>query len=207
MNSTMDNTMNPAAQELVVLLDPAAAQRGEIVASGTAPKATVHSTDTPLHLAFSCYLLDGDGRLLVTRRALTKTAWPGVWTNTLCGHPAPGEALAAGLVRRSAQELGLDPATIGDVTCVLDDFMYRATDSRGIVEWEFCPTFVAQVEASAGSQQVSLLNPDPGEVDSWAWVNPADYVAAVRATPFAFSPWSVEQLGHPQLLAALGLSA
>ena len=55
--------------ELVVL----ASEDGARV--GTAPKATVHTADTPLHFAFSCYLLDDEGRLLVTRRALSKTTW------------------------------------------------------------------------------------------------------------------------------------
>ncbi|MDY6050780.1 MAG: isopentenyl-diphosphate Delta-isomerase [Corynebacterium sp.] len=192
----VDGLQQPAEQ--VVLVDEAAAARGVIAPIGTALKATVHTDHTPLHLAFSCYLVNSAGEVLVTRRALTKTAWPGVWTNTMCGHPGPGEDPAAALVRRGTQELGLPAAAITGVTEVLPLFTYRATDSRGIVEWEVCPTFVAHCADTAA------LDPDPAEVDSVAWVDPADLIRAVRATPFAFSPWCGQQLSHAELLSALG---
>ena len=87
--------------EMVVLLDAEGAR------IGIAPKSSVHGADTRLHLAFSCHVFDPRGRLLVTRRALTKTAWPGVWTNSFCGHPAPGEELIAAVRRRAGHELGI----------------------------------------------------------------------------------------------------
>ena len=57
---------------------------------GQAPKSVVHHDDTPLHLAFSCYVVDPAGRLLVTTRAASKPSFPGVVTNTVCGHPRAG---------------------------------------------------------------------------------------------------------------------
>ena len=73
--------------EEVVLLD----EHGNAV--GTCPKSEVHNESTPLHLAFSCYVIDESGRVLVTKRALRKETWPGAWTNSCCGHPAPGESV------------------------------------------------------------------------------------------------------------------
>ncbi|MFK0072146.1 isopentenyl-diphosphate Delta-isomerase [Arthrobacter woluwensis] len=153
---------------------------------GTAPRATVHTATTPLHLAFSCHLIDGEGRVLLTRRSLSKAAWPGVWTNSFCGHPAPGEPLEEAVRRRAREELGLE---IDDVRAVLPDFRYRAVDSSGVVEHEICPVFVARIDRDP--------EPSPEEVDSWAWASPDHVDQAVTATPFVFSPWLVLQ--HAEL--------
>ena len=88
-------------------------------------------------------LADVGGRLLVTRRALGKRTWPGVWTNSCCGHPAPGEDPAEAARRRLGQELGLRPARLAPV---LPDFAYRAVDPSGVVEHEVCPVFVAHLD-------------------------------------------------------------
>jgi isopentenyl-diphosphate delta-isomerase len=88
-------------EEQVVLLD------ADLQPCGVLAKSEVHHENTPLHLAFSVYVFDADGRLLVTRRAVGKQTFPGVWTNTCCGHPAPDEELAVAVRRRLDTELGL----------------------------------------------------------------------------------------------------
>ncbi len=138
-------------------------------AIGTAPKASVHGADTPLHLAFSAYLFDGRDRLLVTRRALDKATFPGVWSNTVCGHPAPGERLDDAVRRRAADELGLEAR---DLRLVLPRFAYRA-EMDGIVERELCPVLVGRIDAEP--------RPDPAEVDSFEWADWSAFAAEVLA--------------------------
>jgi isopentenyl-diphosphate delta-isomerase len=163
--------------ELVVLVD----ERG--IPVGTADKVLVHSAETPLHLAFSCHVYNADGLVLVTRRALSKLTWPGVWTNSFCGHPSPSESFEDAIARRAAFELGI---TVGSIDMVLPDFRYRAVDASGIVENEICPVFRATT--------VDAVAPNPGEVSEFAWLAPEALASAVAAAPFAFSPWLGWQL-------------
>ena len=159
--------------------------------SGTALKSDVHSASTPLHLAFSCYVLDEQGRVLVTRRALSKQTWPGTWTNSFCGHPGPDESMIDAVRRRAGQELGIG---LRSIRVVLPDFRYRAVDASGIVENEICPVHLAVIDGA--------LSPDPSEVMEWRWLEVDELADAVRVATFAFSPWMAEQL--PLLMKADG---
>jgi isopentenyl-diphosphate delta-isomerase len=155
---------------------------------GTAPKATVHTENTPLHLAFSCYVFDGRQRLLVTRRAGSKRTWPGVWTNSACGHPGPGEPIEDAVRRRLSSELGLN---IPRVRPILPDFRYRAVMPNGIVENEVCPVFRADVVTGI------TPSPDPDEVGEYRWIPWIEFTSQVLSGSFEVSPWcrlQVEQL-------------
>lgn len=163
--------------ERVVLVD----ESGRAV--GTAAKATVHGPDTPLHLAFSCYVVDDDERLLLTRRALDKPTWPGAWTNSFCGHPGRDEPIEAAVHRRAADELGL---RLFDVRLLLPTFRYRARMEDGTVENELCPVFVARAENAPRAV--------PAEVADLAWVDWAGFRDDVAAGRREVAPWCREQV-------------
>ena len=176
----------PAAPELVVLVDAAGTPLGSL------PKDQAHHADTPLHLAFSVYVFDRDRRMLATRRALAKRTWPGVWTNTCCGHPGPGEDLAAAARRRLRQELGLG---VERLELVLPGFAYRAVAADGVVENELCPVFFARLDGDG----TPAVTPDPAEVAEWRWVPWPAFRTVALTAPWALSPWAagqVRQLGE-----------
>jgi len=163
--------------EQVVLL----AEDGSAI--GTAPKAEVHHADTPLHLAFSCYVFDEAGRFLLTQRARHKPTFGGVWTNSACGHPAPGEPIEDAVRRRVGQELGV---TLDDLRLVLPKFRYRAVMDNGVTENEMCPVFVATTR--------DAVRLDPEEVDDHEWVDWPSFRAGVLDGSRDVSVWCVEQV-------------
>nr|WP_324194985.1 isopentenyl-diphosphate Delta-isomerase [Nocardia cyriacigeorgica] len=178
-------TIRPATAQMIVLCGP----DGEAV--GYQPKNEVHHQATPLHLAFSCYVFDDSARLLVTRRAYSKQTWPGVLTNSCCGHPRPAEPMAAAVERRVREELGI---AVAGTTLVLPTFAYRAEMTNGIVENELCPVFIAHTECGTP-------HPDPDEVAETAWIPWSDFTARVLGGSLTVSPWCRSQV---EQLAPLG---
>ena len=158
---------------------------------GTAPKSAVHHTATPLHLAFSCYVVDAEGRVLLTRRAGAKATWPATWTNACCGHPQPGETLRQAVERHLRAELGMEADRMA---LALPDFTYRAVMDNGIVEHELCPVVVA-----TASGDVTLA---AEEADAAEWVPWRHLVTRAWHAPATLSPWSVRQIDA--LDAAIG---
>ncbi|MDQ1618463.1 MAG: isopentenyl-diphosphate Delta-isomerase [Actinomycetota bacterium] len=167
----------PFGEEWVVLLDV----QGRPI--GSAPKAEVHHGNTPLHLAFSCWVVDERGRTLLTQRSAAKRTWPGAWTNSFCGHPAPGERIEDAVHRRARDELG---TTVTEPVTVLPDFRYRAVMDDGTVENEICPVHVARL--------LYRPDPNPAEVGDLRWVSYAELPAAVADDSSSYSPWMREQL-------------
>ncbi|MGQ0679688.1 MAG: isopentenyl-diphosphate Delta-isomerase [Actinomycetota bacterium] len=164
--------------ELIVLVD----EEGRPI--GEAEKNTSHNAQTPLHLGFSCYLFDRAGRLLVTRRAITKKVWPGVWSNTVCGHPMPGEPPEEAIARRLDYELGVRASSL---EVVLPCYRYAAPAFNGIVENEFCPVYLGRCEGSP--------DPNPPEVASFEWMTWTDFSdAAGSDRQGRYSWWCKDQL-------------
>ncbi|MFE4051176.1 isopentenyl-diphosphate Delta-isomerase [Streptomyces sp. YIM B13518] len=166
------------------------------VTIGTAEKLAAHQPPGRLHRAFSVFLFDERGRLLIQQRALGKYHSPGVWSNTCCGHPYPGEAPFAAAARRTFEELGVSPSLLAEAGTV----RYNHPDpASGLVEQEYNHLFVGMVQ--------SPPRPDPQEVASTAFVTPAEL--AERHAEDTFSAWfpTVLDAARPAVRELTGPSA
>jgi isopentenyl-diphosphate Delta-isomerase len=162
-------------EPLVELVD----ERGRT--TGVTPKLAAHRPPGQLHRAISIFLLDASGRLLIQRRARAKYHSGGLWSNTCCSHPAPGEAPADAAVRRLREELGVEPIDLTEAGSTV----YDVTDpvSR-LVEREWNHLFVGYALQSP--------SPEPLEVEEWAAV-PLDELDELDephgATGRTFTAW------------------
>jgi isopentenyl-diphosphate Delta-isomerase len=160
--------------ESVVLLDADGNETGRM------DKLAAHQGAGHLHRAFSVFLVDGAGRLLLQRRAATKHHFRSLWSNSCCSHPRPGEGLEDAGVRRVHEELGveLDPSALTDV----GSFVYRAEDpASGLVEHEWDHVLVGRFDGTPA--------PRHDEVEDWRWVGRAALDDELAQHPEAFTPW------------------
>lgn len=170
------------ATEHVVLVDESGAPVGR------APKSVVHTADTPLHRAFSLFLFDPDGRLLLQQRSADKVTWPLVWSNSCCGHPAWGETEEAAARRRLESELSVTEAAI---EVALPGYRYRA-ERDGVVENEVCPVLIGVTRQAP--------RPEPSEVAATEWKDWNLFLNEIHDGDSDLSPWCQEEA---LLLAAL----
>ncbi|MEO7540313.1 MAG: isopentenyl-diphosphate Delta-isomerase [Pyrinomonadaceae bacterium] len=154
---------------------------------GTASKLPAHNKETRLHRAFSVFIFNDQGELLLQQRAFTKKTWPGVWSNSCCGHVMLHESTEAAAKRRLDYELGIRNVKLESI---LPEFRYRA-EKDGVVENEICPVLVGF--------DPSTPNPNPAEVNATKWVRWDKFVEDVKDPANGFSPWAVEEV---ELLAA-----
>ncbi|MCP1464166.1 isopentenyl-diphosphate Delta-isomerase [Pseudomonas sp. S3E17] len=155
--------------ELLILVDRHDRKKG------CAPKLEAHRTGQ-LHRAFSVFIFDDAGRLLLQQRAFGKYHSQGLWTNTCCGHPRPGERTKTAAERRLREEMG--------ITCSLrkvSTLLYREPISNQLIEHEFDHIFVG-------------VNPgdpiaNPNEAHAWQWTTLAQIHARINAAPGTFTVW------------------
>ncbi|OEJ93518.1 isopentenyl-diphosphate Delta-isomerase [Streptomyces thermolilacinus] len=160
---------------------------------GTAEKLSAHQAPGRLHRAFSVFLFDEEGRLLLQRRALGKYHSPGVWSNTCCGHPYPGEAPFTAAARRVSEELGVSPSLMAEAGTV----RYNHPDPvSGLVEQEYNHLFVGMVQAP--------LRPDPQEVEETAFVTARELAERHASVPFSAWFMTVLDAARPAIRELTG---
>lgn len=160
---------------------------------GTAEKLAAHQAPGQLHRAFSVFLFDEQGRLLIQRRALSKYHSPGVWSNTCCGHPYPGEAPFAAAARRTHEELGVSPSLMAEAGTV----RYNHPDpASGLVEQEFNHLFVGLVQAA--------VRPDPEEISEYVFVSPEELEKRCADDPFSAWFMTVLDAARPAIRELTG---
>lgn len=155
--------------ESVILVD---ANDKEI---GTMPKMAAHVSGK-LHRAFSVFIFNSNGELLLQQRAHDKYHSAGKWTNTCCSHPRQGEETIAAAHRRLKEEMGME--------CDLSfqfSFVYQADVMEGIIENEYDHVFFGT------NDQPPVINPE--EVAAYRYVNMTDLSDAIRNSPDEYTAW------------------
>ncbi|HEX8912238.1 MAG TPA: isopentenyl-diphosphate Delta-isomerase, partial [Humisphaera sp.] len=142
-----------------------------------ASKLPPHQNGGRLHRAFSVFVFDAAGRMLLQQRAAGKYHFGGKWSNTCCSHPRRDQPVAAAAAARLRFEFGFDAPLRPLFT-----FTYRAEDpASGLTEHELDHVFVGRFDGDP--------RPNPDEIGDWRWADPADVLADVRARPGLYTPW------------------
>jgi len=129
-----------------------------------------------LHRAFSVFIFNRKGEMLLQRRALSKYHSGGLWTNACCSHPRPDEDTSQAARRRLSEELGFAVPLEK-----IFDFTYRSEFDNGLTEYEFDHVYVGYYE-----QEVS---PNPEEVSEYRWLSPEAIEVELAAFPAHYTSW------------------
>ena len=143
--------------------------------TGTMEKIKAHETAV-LHRAFSVFIFNNAGEMLLQQRAITKYHSGGLWTNACCSHPRPGEDTLAAANRRLKEELGFDT----ELKKVFH-FTYKANFSNGLTEHEFDHVFVGSFNGA--------IYPDADEVSDFAHKTIQEIETSLQLRPSDFTPW------------------
>ena len=129
-----------------------------------------------LHRAFSIFIFNSKGELLLQQRALSKYHSPSLWTNTCCSHPRQGESLEDATSRRLKEEMGM--------TCEMHEvftFIYKAPVGLGLTEHEFDHVWFGQ------SDDIPIINTE--EVESWKYMSLSDIAEDMKTHPEIYTEW------------------
>ncbi|MCY3820988.1 MAG: isopentenyl-diphosphate Delta-isomerase [Gammaproteobacteria bacterium] len=143
---------------------------------GTLEKRACHDGAGVLHRAFSVFVLNAAGEVLLQQRHPSKRLWPGFWSNSCCSHPRAGEGMDEAVARRLEEELGVE----APVEFVYK-FEYRAEFGDIGTEHELCWVYVGRTEATP------VVN--TAEIAAWKWIRPADLDVGLREDPESYTPW------------------
>lgn len=155
--------------EEVILVDPRDRQ------TGTMEKLEAHRKGL-LHRALSVVILNSKGELLLQKRAMHKYHSPGLWSNTCCSHPRPGESTAEAAQRRLKEEMGIDLKPR-----FLYTFTYKTSFDNHLTEYELDHVFTARFD---GTPAVN-----PNEVAAWRFVSLGSLYAELIQNPESFTTW------------------
>lgn len=158
------------SEDLLILVDSNDEETGQL------SKAECHQGNGTLHRAFSAFLFNDKGELLLQQRSGNKPLWPLIWANSCCSHPRAGESTDAAAVRRVKEELGLDVSLE-----YLFKFEYHAQYDASGAEHELCWVFAGHFD---GMPEV-----DPEEVADWRFISPDDLTDEIMNNPGIYSPW------------------
>ena len=148
---------------------------------GTMPKLEAHNDKTPLHRGFSIFLFNTKRQLLLQQRSMKKKTWPGVWSNSCCGHPMINESPVNAAKRRLQLELGI---TASKIIMILPHYRYTFTKDK-IVENEFCPVMIGVTK----DQPI----PNPDEIGDIAWIDWDKWLSEITKNPEKYSEWCIEE--------------
>ena len=166
---------------------------------GHGSKAEVHEGSGTLHRAFSIFLFNHNGDVLLQQRSRQKRLWPLFWSNTCCSHPRQGESYGVATKRRLAEELGL--------RCSLTfthRFRYQAQFDELGAEHELCSVYVGKTDEDP--------SPNPLEIANWQWIAPQSLDEWVETTPETLTPWfklewqALRSGAHSTTLSEIGVS-
>ncbi len=153
--------------------------------TGTIEKMEAHRKAL-LHRAFSVFIFNEKGEMLLQQRALGKYHSPGLWTNTCCSHPRPGESVAEAASRRLKEEMGIET----DLQ-KLFDFIYRTEFDNGLTEYEFDHVYTGTYSGS--------LEPDKQEVHDYCYRSMEEIEDDLVQRPGKYTSWFL--ISFPELKA------